>query len=107
MKKNTQNPILKSITKNLSYTSVLFSLVVLLSFGYVVCIYKTVTVASQHEKARTAFAELQSSVGEKEHVYIQKTAAITLDQALLLGYEKTAGAVAYINTSKDIALAVR
>lgn len=107
MKKNTQNPILKSIMKHISLTSTLFSLVVLLSCGYVVCIYKTVNIASNHEKTLTLFTELQSAVGEKEHVYIEKTASIDMSQALAMGYEKTTQSVAYINTHKDTSLAIR
>jgi hypothetical protein len=107
MNKNIQNPILKSITKHVSVTSTLFSLVVLLSCGYIVCIYKTVTVASNHEKTQTLFAELQSQVGAKEHVYIEKTSSIDMNQAIALGYEKTIESVAYINTHKDTSLAIR
>lgn len=107
MNKNIQNPILKSIIKHISPTSVLFSMVVLLSCGYVVCIYKTVNVASNHEKTLTRFAELQSEVGEKEHIYIEKTSSINIHEALALGYEKTTESVAYINTSKDTSLAIR
>lgn len=102
-----QNPILKSITNKISYTGMCFSLVVLLSFGYVVCIYKTVTVASEHEKTKALFTGLQARVSEKEHVYIEKTTAISMDEALALGYQKNGETVAYINTSKDVALAVR
>jgi hypothetical protein len=107
MKKNIQNPTLKSITKHMSATSALFSLVVLLSCGYVVCIYKTVTIASNHEKLLAAFTELQSQVGEKEHAYIKKTSSITMSEALALGYEKTTDSVAYVTTNKDVSLAIR
>ena len=107
MKKNIQNPLLKSIIKYVSASSLLFSLVVLLSGGYVVCIYKTVTVASNHEKLLAVFTELQSEVGEKEHVYINKTSSITMVEALALGYEKTGEKIAYIHTDKDISLAIR
>lgn len=102
-----QNPIIKSITNKISYTSIFFSLVVLLSGGYVVCVYKMVNVASDHEKTKSLFTELQARVSEKEHIYIQKTGDISMDEALALGYQKNNGGVAYINTSKDIALAVR
>jgi hypothetical protein len=107
MKKNTQNPIIKNITKYISLTSVLFSLVVILSGGYVVCIYKTVNTASNHEKTLALFTELQSKVGQKEHIYIEKTSAIDMNQAVALGYEKTIESIAYINTDKDISLAIR
>lgn len=107
MKKNLQNPILKSITKHMSFASVLFSLVVLLSGGYVVCIYKTVNIASHHEKTMSLFTDLQTQVGKKEHVYIEKTSSIHMDEALALGYEKSTQSVAYINTSKDTSLAIR
>ncbi len=107
MKKNIQNPVLKSITKHISVTSVLFSLVVLLSAGYVVCMYKTVTIASHHEKTLALFTELQSRVGEKEHVYITKTSSITMSEALALGYEKTTESVAYITTDTEKSLALR
>lgn len=107
MKKNIQNPILKSIMKHMSAASILFSFVVLLSCGYVVCIYKTVTIASNHEKLLATFTELQSRVGEKEHMYIKKTASITMSEALALGYEKTTDSVAYVATHKDISLAIR
>jgi serine protease inhibitor len=107
MNKNIQNPILKSITKYISLTSILFSLVVLLSCGYIVCVYKTVTVASNHEKTLALFTELQSQVGTKEHVYIEKTSSISMGEALAMGYEKTTGSVAYIKTHTDTSLAIR
>lgn len=107
MKKNIQNPLLKSITKHISVANILFSFVVLLSAGYVVCMYKTVTIASNHEKMLASFTELQSQVGEKEHVYIAKTSAITMSEALALGYEKTTESVAYVHTDEDISLAIR
>lgn len=107
MKKNIQNPILKNIIKHISTTTMLFATIVFLSVGYVVCIYKTVTVASNHEKTSAMLAELRSQVGEKEHVYIEKTSNITLEGAIALGYEKTTESVAYITQDKDTALAIR
>lgn len=96
------------IAKKISLTSVLFSLIILLSCTYIVCVYKTVTIASHFEKERVAFSELQAEVGQKEHVYIQKTATIDVETALALGYERsTADEVAYIDTHTDSALAVR
>lgn len=66
------------------------------------------TIASHYEKERIAFSELQAVVGQKEHVYIQKTSMIDVETALALGYEKSSSdAVAYIDTHKDVALAVR
>ncbi len=104
MKKNTYTVLVQKINK----TSVLFSLIVLLSCTYIVCVYKTVTIASHFEKERAAFSELQAVVGQKEHVYIQKTSLIDVETALALGYEKsTNDEVAYIDTHKDVALAVR
>lgn len=104
MKKNT----LTTITNKINRTSVLFALIVFLSFTYIACVYKTVTVASRYEKERVAFSELQATVGQKEHEYIQKTSAIDVKTALALGYEKsTSEEVAYIDTHKDVALAVR
>lgn len=103
MKKNTYKLIANKINK----TSVLFSLIVLLSCTYIVCVYKTVTVASHFEKERIAYSELQAVVGQKEHAYIQKTATIDVETALALGYERSTGEVAYIDTNKDVALAVR
>ncbi len=104
MKKNTYTLIAKKINK----TSVLFSLIMLLSCAYIVCVYKTVTIASHYEKQRIAYSELQSIIGQKEHAYIQITSTIDVESALALGYQRSTGdEVAYIDTHKDIALAVR
>lgn len=104
MKKNTFTLLFKKINR----TSVLFSLIVLLSCTYIICVYKTVTIASHFEKERVTFSELQAVVGQKEHAYIQKKATIDVETALALGYERsTTDEVAYIDTHKDVALAVR
>ena len=103
MKKNTFTLLFKKINR----TSVLFSLIVLLSLTYIVCVYKTVTIASHYEKQRIAYSELQAVVGQKEHEYIEKTSVIDVETALALGYERSTGDVAYIDTHKDTALAVR
>ncbi|MES2985755.1 MAG: hypothetical protein V4686_01350 [Patescibacteria group bacterium] len=102
MKKN----IYKLLAK-INRTSALFSLIILLSCTYIVCVYKTVTIASHYEREQIAFSELQAVVGQKEHEYIQKTSTIDVETALALGYERSTGAVAYIDTVKDVALAVR
>ena len=103
MKKKTYTLILNKISK----TSILFSLVILLSFAYIACVYKTVTIASNYEIERISFSELQTVVGEKEHSYIVKTSTIDMEEAVKLGYERSAGNVAYLETEKDIELAVR
>ena len=103
MKKNIYNTIIKKITS----TSILFTLVILLAFTYIVCVYKTVTIASHYEKEHIALAELQTTVGEKEHMFIQKTSTIDVDTAIQLGYERSISAVTYIDTTKETELAVR
>ncbi len=98
------------MTKNLNpkYTYALIALTVLSVTAYIVCVYKTVIVASEHEVQKGIFAELQITVGEKEHAYIQENTKFDSDEAIRLGYVKTPTSnISFIDLTKDTALAIR
>jgi hypothetical protein len=55
-----------------------------------------VTIASQYEKEHAVLSELQATVGEKEHAYIQKTSMLDSETALALGFEKNSTYIYFI-----------
>lgn len=90
------------------YTYGLLTLSLCLVVVYIVCIYKTVIVASEHEVEKKAFGSLQVSVGEKEHAYIQENTQFDIEGAIALGYIKTPEAhISFIELNKDTSLAIR
>lgn len=97
------------MTKNpTTYTYSLLVLSLLLITTYIVCVYKTVLIASEHEIQRGNFADLQVTVGEKEHAYIQANTKFDIEEAVRLGYIKTPEThIAFIDLTKDTALAIR
>ncbi len=90
------------------YSYSLLTLTLCLVIAYIVCIYKTVIIASEHEVQRGVFAELQVTVGEKEHSYIQENTKFDIEEAIRLGYVKTPEShISFIDLTKDTALAIR
>lgn len=81
--KNTKNKSIKNI-----YTLSSILMVVLLSFSYIVCIYKTVVLASDTERNNKKIALLSSEINQKEFEYIAQISDIDLDKAISLGYVK-------------------
>lgn len=93
---------------NTRVTLVAIAITLFFVTAYIVCVYKTVIVASEHEMKKKVYTELQITVGEKEHEYIQANAKFDTDEAIRLGYIKTPESnISFINLTKDTALAIR
>lgn len=83
------------------------SIVVLLVFSYILCIYKTVVMASNSEINNKKIASLSANINKKEFEYISKVADIDLDKAMALGYVKNhKDVISYLNINNN-ELAVR
>lgn len=98
------------IRKNtIQYISKTMLAFVVLGVGtYIVCVYNTVLTVSKAESVKTEFQNLQVAVSEKEHDYIQSVSNINVDYAEGLGYVRVAeDRIAYVDVSKETALAVR
>ncbi|MBC7981638.1 hypothetical protein H7X65_01025 [Candidatus Parcubacteria bacterium] len=94
-------------SKNI-YTLAASTLVVLLVFSYIICIYKTVVLASDSEINNKKISVLTASINQKEFEYIGQVSSIDLDKALSLGYQKnTEDRVAYFDTRINSELARR
>lgn len=101
--KNKQNNKSKNI-----YTLGATSLVVILVFSYIICIYKTVVLASDTEINNKKISILTAKINQKEFQYIGQVSSIDLDKALSLGYQKnTEDKVAYFNIKDNTELAIR
>jgi len=99
--KNTKN----NKTKNI-YTLSSAVLIVVLTFSYIVCIYKTVVLASDSEINNKKIDLLTSSINQKEFDYIEEMASLDINKAISLGYQKnTKDKIAYfdINDNKEFA----
>ncbi len=100
MKIKTQNKSKKIY--NLSILTAVFILV----FSYIVCIYKTVVLASDSELYNKKISTLNATINQKEFDYIEKISSIDIEKATTLGYKKnTENQIAYynINDNKEFA----
>ncbi len=101
--KNRQNNKSKNI-----YTLGTVSLVVMLVFSYIICIYKTVVLASDSEINNKKISVLNATINQKEFEYIGQISSIDLDSAMALGYLKnTEDRIAYFSIKDNSELAVR
>lgn len=90
------------------YTLSSIIIVVLLSFSYIVCIYKTVVLASDSEVNNKKIALLSADINQKEFDYIAQVSDIDLDKAISLGYKKNSDdMIAYFNINDNSEFAVR
>ena len=81
---------MKKIQNNKSkniYTLSAASLVVMLVFSYIICIYKTVVLASDTEINNKKVSVLTATINQKEFQYIGQVSSIDLDKAISLGYQ--------------------
>lgn len=102
--KNTKN---KKTQKNI-YTLSAIAMIIVLSFSYIICIYKTVILASDAENNNKKIASLSLSINQKEFDYILEVSKIDLNKATELGYVKNKESmVAYNNISNNSELAIR
>ncbi len=84
------------------------SMVIILVFSYIMCIYKTVVLASDSEVNNKKISILTASINQKEFDYIRQVSDIDLDRALSLGYQKnTEDRIAYFSIKDNSELAVR
>ena len=97
------------MTKNSKkYTYSLLTLSLFLVGSYIIFIYKTVIVASEHQSQKKVFVALQARVSEKEHIFIEESTQFDMDEALRLGYVKTPEKnISFVDLSKDTSLAIR
>ncbi len=102
---------MKKIQNNKSkniYTLSAASLVVMLVFSYIICIYKTVVLASDTEINNKKVSVLTATINQKEFQYIGQVSSIDLDKAISLGYQKnTEDRIAYFNIKDNSELAIR
>lgn len=90
------------------YTLSSIIIVVLLSFSYIVCIYKTVVLASDSEVNNKKIALLSADINQKEFDYIAQVSDIDLDKAISLGYKKNSDdMIAYFNIKDNSEFAIR
>lgn len=102
--KNTKN---KKTQKNI-YTLSVMVLIVVLSFSYIICIYKTVILASDSEMNNKKMSLLSLNINQKEFDYISQISKIDLARATELGYIKNhESVVAYHNINDNSELAIR
>lgn len=95
------------IQKNI-YTLSSIITVVLLSLSYIVCIYKTVVLASDSEINNKKIALLSADINQKEFDYIGIVSDIDLDKVISLGYSKNnEDVIAYFNINDNSELARR
>lgn len=101
--KNKKNNTSKNI-----YTLSAATLAIALIFSYIICIYKTVVLASDSEINNKKIAILATNINQKEFEYIGQVSDIDLDKALALGYEKnTEDRIAYFNINGNTEFARR
>lgn len=101
--KNTKNNKSKNI-----YTLSMASMVIALVFSYIICIYKTVVLASDSEINNKKISILTATINQKEFYYIEQVSDIDLDKAISLGYIKnTEDKIAYFNTNDNKEVATR
>lgn len=94
-------------TKNI-YTLSIAAVVVALSFSYIVCIYKTVVLASDSEVNNKKIATITANINQKEFEYIEQISTIDLDKAISLGYQKNSeNKIAYFNIKDNSEFARR
>ncbi len=94
------------ITKN-TYTLSVIVMTIALTLSYIICIYKTVVLASASELNNKQVESLSADINQKEYDYIREISAINLDKAISMGYKKnTEDIIAYVNIN-DISLARR
>jgi hypothetical protein len=90
------------------YTLSSVIVLVLLSFSYIVCIYKTVVLASDSEVNNKKIALLSADINQKEFDYISQVSDIDLDKAISLGYKKNSDdMIAYFSINDNSEFAVR
>lgn len=96
---------MKSKTQNKSkkiYNLSIFTAVFILVFSYIVCIYKTVVLASDSEIYNKKISTLTATINQKEFDYIEKISSIDIDKATALGYQKNKeDQIAYYNTNDN------
>ena len=103
MKRIIENQIQKNI-----YTVASIVMVVLLSFSYIICIYKTVVLASDTEINSKKIASLSNDINQKEFEYISQVSDIDLNKAISLGYVKNnENVIAYFNINDNSEFALR
>jgi hypothetical protein len=90
------------------YTVGITSMVMAMSLSYIICIYKTVVLASDTELNNKKIALLSADINQKEFEYIGQVSSIDLDHAFALGYTKnTEDKIAYFNINNGTEVAVR
>ena len=98
---------INNTSKNI-YTLSAATLAIALIFSYIICIYKTVVLASDAEINNKKIAILATNINQKEFEYIGQVSDIDLDKALSLGYEKnTEDRIAYFNINGNTEFARR
>ena len=94
-------------TKNI-YTLSIAAMVVMLTFSYIVFIYKTVVLASDTEVNNKKINSLSAIINQKDFDYINQLSLIDIDKAIALGYTKnTEDRIAYFNTKDNSEFARR
>ncbi len=84
------------------------AMVVALSFSYIICVYKTVVLASDSEINNKKIALLVAEVNQKEFEYISLVSDIDLNKAIGLGYVKNnEDVIAYFDIKDNSEFAIR
>lgn len=94
----------KKIKKNIYIAGSIFLTLIL---SYIICIYKTVVLASALESNAKSVAALEAEINQKEFEFIGKISELDIEKAISLGYQKnTHDKVAYatVNTNNEFAL---
>ena len=89
------------------YTLSILSITAFLGISYIICIYKTVILASNIEMNNKNIELLSNTINQKEFDYIASVSDLDLDKAISLGYIKnTQDKVSYfdINNNGEFAL---
>jgi hypothetical protein len=102
-----KNTKVNKTQKNI-YTLSGIAMVVLLSFSYIICIYKTVVLASDSEINNKNVALLSAEINQKEFEYISQVSDIDLNKAIDLGYVKNSeDIIAYFDINDNSEFAIR
>jgi len=102
-----KNTKVNKTQKNI-YTLSSIVIVVLLSFSYIIYIYKTVVLASDSEVNNKKIALLSAEINQKEFEYISQVSDIDLNKAIDLGYVKNnEDIIAYFDINDNSEFAIR
>lgn len=106
--KNIKYKMKNSKTTKNTYTLSIVIMTLTLVFTYIICIYKTVVLASAIEVNNKKIEILSTDINQKEFDYIRDISLINLDKAISLGYKKNSeDIIAYVNINDNSEFALR